>query len=343
MTDAERRAGHRVADAERARGAAHERRLARAELAAHEHHVAVRERRGQLGAERFRLGGIRWFRRCARPRRDSRACPPVSSAAARWQKQTGPRENGTRAGRYSWRDGDRTFIGSRAMLDFRTCDTLFDTPRRNPSFAGKMPGGRQASRTVRADPVPSRPSGPCRLAAAARRLAGFAGCGGSASSASAAACSSSGTSGAGGCSGAPEREQLRQPREVLAQRLEHARRVQRGRGMEDRVQPHGARAEHEHLGLTVQARDPGRVAAQQLRREVAERADHRRLDQLDLTQQVLLAVLDLDRQRVAVAGGPAVVHHAPAVTKLCVPSTSMQKKVTSSRLRSVMSSTSTSS
>ena len=86
--------------------------------------------------------------------------------------------------------------------------------------------------------------------------------------------------------GRPEREQLGQPREVLAQRLEHARRVERGRGVIDRVQPHRALAQRQHLGLPVQARDPGRVAAQQLRREVAERADHGRLDQLDLAQQI---------------------------------------------------------
>ena len=40
----------------------------------------------------------------------------------------------------------------------------------------------------------------------------------------------------------------------------------------------------------VQPRDAGRVAAQQLRREVAERADHARLDQLELAEQVVLAV-----------------------------------------------------
>src|SRR5665213_480487 len=102
--------------------------------------------------------------------------------------------------------------------------------------------------------------------------------------------------------GSAEREQLGQPREVLAQRLEHAWRVERGGGMEDRVEPHRAPARTTGGVNARQARDPGRVAAEKLRREVAERADHRRLDQLDLAVEILLAVVDLDRQRVAVAG-----------------------------------------
>ena len=61
------------------------------------------------------------------------------------------------------------------------------------------------------------------------------------------------------------------------------------------------------LLAAVQARDPGRrVAAQQLGGEVAERAHDPRRDQLELAEQVLLAVLDLLRQRVAVAGRPAL-------------------------------------
>ena len=51
---------------------------------------------------------------------------------------------------------------------------------------------------------------------------------------------------------------------------------------------------------------PGRVAAQQLGREVAQRADDARLDQLDLAEEVLLAVLDLLGMRIAVAGRPAL-------------------------------------
>ena len=45
-------------DAERPAGAAHERRLAGAELALDEHDVAGREPRGQLGGERLGLRGI---------------------------------------------------------------------------------------------------------------------------------------------------------------------------------------------------------------------------------------------------------------------------------------------
>ena len=61
VADAERGAGDGVADAERAGGAAHERGLAGAELAAHEHDVAVAERAGQLGTQRFGLGGTGGF------------------------------------------------------------------------------------------------------------------------------------------------------------------------------------------------------------------------------------------------------------------------------------------
>src|SRR5205807_747605 len=100
----------------------------------------------------------------------------------------------------------------------------------------------------------------------------------------------------------PQREQLGYAREVLAQGLEHPRRVQRGGGVVDRVQAHGAASDRGRLRLTVQARDSGRISAQELRREVAERADHVRLDQLDLAYEVLAAVLDLDRERIAVAG-----------------------------------------
>ena len=84
------------------------------------------------------------------------------------------------------------------------------------------------------------------------------------------------------------------------------RRVERRRRVVDRVQPHRARPDRADLLAPVQARDPGRVAAQQLRREVAERADDPRLDQLELAEQVVLAVVDLLRQRVAVAGRPAL-------------------------------------
>jgi len=58
----------------------------------------------------------------------------------------------------------------------------------------------------------------------------------------------------------------------------------------------------------VQPRDPGGVAAQQLRGEVAQRADHDRLDQVHLPEQVVLARGDLVRVRVAVARRAAFEH-----------------------------------
>ena len=78
--------------------------------------------------------------------------------------------------------------------------------------------------------------------------------------------------------------------------------------MVDGVQPHRPRADDAHLGAAVQARDPGRVAAQELGREVPQRAQHTRLDEVDLPPQVVLAGLDLGRVRVAVAGRTALEH-----------------------------------
>src|SRR4051794_8652925 len=74
----------------------------------------------------------------------------------------------------------------------------------------------------------------------------------------------------------------------------------------DRVQPHGARAHQPDLRAAVQAGDPRRIRAQQLRREVPQRADDLRADELDLPEQVLLAVLDLHRRGIAVAGRAAL-------------------------------------
>ena len=75
--------------------------------------------------------------------------------------------------------------------------------------------------------------------------------------------------------------------------------------MEERVQPHDPRPDLAQLVAPVQARDPGHVAAQQLGGEVPERADDLRLDQLELPEQVVLAGVDLLRQRVAIARRPA--------------------------------------
>jgi hypothetical protein len=55
----------------------------------------------------------------------------------------------------------------------------------------------------------------------------------------------------------------------------------------------------------VQPRDPGRVGAQELCREVPQRADHGRLDQVDLRAQVVMAGLDLPGLGVTVARGAA--------------------------------------
>ena len=87
--------------------------------------------------------------------------------------------------------------------------------------------------------------------------------------------------------------------------------------MEEREQPHGAGADRAHLGLPVQARDAGGVAAQELRGEVAQRAHDERLDQLDLLEEVGGAVLDLGRLGIAIARRAAFQEvqdeHLPAV------------------------------
>jgi hypothetical protein len=58
--------------------------------------------------------------------------------------------------------------------------------------------------------------------------------------------------------------------------------------------------------LAVDSRDPERLAGEQLRREVPERGDQLRPDQLDLSEQMSLAGLDLVGGRVAVARRPAL-------------------------------------
>ena len=115
----------------------------------------------------------------------------------------------------------------------------------------------------------------------------------------AAATSASSGSGAGGGEGAPE--ELGDAGEVGLEHLEHRGRVQRGRRVVERIERHAAAAERRLLLLPVHARDAERPAGEELRREVAERRDDRRLDQLDLPEQVALARLDLVRLRVAVA------------------------------------------
>src|SRR6478672_1881087 len=112
-------------------------------------------------------------------------------------------------------------------------------------------------------------------------------------------------------------EQLRQAAEVRLQHLEHPRRVERGRGMEERIEEHARAAEHDLLLDAVHARDPERLAREELRGEVAERRDHLRLDQLDLAPEVRLTGLDLVRLRVAVSRRAAFehVHHEHLVAR----------------------------
>src|SRR5438105_3701196 len=88
-------------------------------------------------------------------------------------------------------------------------------------------------------------------------------------------------------------EQLRQAAEIGLEHLEHPRRIERRRRVEERVEEHAVASEHDLLLGPVNARDAERLAREQLRREVAERRDHLRLDQLDLAPEVRLASLDL--------------------------------------------------
>src|SRR5689334_6483741 len=103
-------------------------------------------------------------------------------------------------------------------------------------------------------------------------------------------------------------QQLRQPPEVLAQRGEHRLAAQSRGRVVDRVDRHLEAADRVLLRLAVHARDPVLAPGEQLRGEVSERADHERLDQLDLAREVGLARLDLLGLRIAVARGAALQH-----------------------------------
>src|SRR3954452_9358126 len=83
-------------------------------------------------------------------------------------------------------------------------------------------------------------------------------------------------------------QQRRQLGEVLTQQLLDRVRAQRGGGMEDREQLEHALAHLTLLWPPVDLRYPRRAAGQELRGEVAERADDLRLDQLDLLVEVRL-------------------------------------------------------
>src|SRR5581483_5949975 len=78
--------------------------------------------------------------------------------------------------------------------------------------------------------------------------------------------------------------------------------------MEERVEDDPQAAEHHLLLLPVDTRDPERLARQELRREVAERDNDLRPDQLDLVEEMAFARLDLLRERIAVPRRPAFEH-----------------------------------
>ena len=80
--------------------------------------------------------------------------------------------------------------------------------------------------------------------------------------------------------------------------------------MVERIERDGVAAESDLLRDAVDACDPGGLAGEQLRCEVSEGRDELRLDQLDLTEEVRLAGLDLVRLRIAIPWRTAVVNHA---------------------------------
>src|SRR3954470_18965952 len=76
--------------------------------------------------------------------------------------------------------------------------------------------------------------------------------------------------------------------------------------MEERVDRHVEASDGPLLGPPAAARDADGALRDRLRRVVAERRDHLRLDQLDLPHQVRHALLDLLGQRIAVPGRAAL-------------------------------------
>src|SRR5436309_10054201 len=74
--------------------------------------------------------------------------------------------------------------------------------------------------------------------------------------------------------------------------------------MVDRVEQDASAAERRLLLAPVHARDPDRLARQQLRCEIAERRDDARPDQLDLPPGMALAGLDLVGEGIAVPRRP---------------------------------------
>src|SRR5438874_11641039 len=88
-------------------------------------------------------------------------------------------------------------------------------------------------------------------------------------------------------------QQLREPAEVRLQHLEHPRRVEGGRRVEERVEQDARTAERDLLLAAVNSRDPERLAREELRREVAQCGNDLRLDELDLAEEMRFASLDL--------------------------------------------------
>ena len=78
--------------------------------------------------------------------------------------------------------------------------------------------------------------------------------------------------------------------------------------MVDREERHPRRADDNVLRDAVHPRDAGGVAGEELGREVAQRRNHARADQLDLLEEPRLARLDLVGLRIAVARRPTLQH-----------------------------------
>ena len=73
--------------------------------------------------------------------------------------------------------------------------------------------------------------------------------------------------------------------------------------MVERVEQHAVASDAHVLLGAVDARDPGRLAREELGREVAKGRDDARTDQLDLAEEVALAGLDLIRAWSRLPGG----------------------------------------
>src|SRR5688572_30285272 len=100
-------------------------------------------------------------------------------------------------------------------------------------------------------------------------------------------------------------DQLGQPVDVGSEQIEDRRRAQRRGRVEQRIERDHPASQLAPLRLAMDLRNAALAAGEQLRRVVAEGADHLRLDQLDPPYQERGALLDLLRERVAVPGRPA--------------------------------------